>query len=670
MPVFKHWRLESDEANIFTLLIDKSDSSANILSLDVINELEQVITSLKAHPCNGLFIYSAKENGFIAGADINSFTSLDTDNEITELIQKVQSIFNDLEKLSFPTVAVIKGFCLGGGLELALCCDYRIAIDDPKTRIGFPEILLGIHPGWGGSVRLMEKTGVLPAMKLILTGKTVDAAKALRLGIVDKCIPQHYAELAAWHLLANGKKPDKRNRNKFSRFTLYRKIIASILRKNVSSKVKQEHYPAPFSLINIWEKYGGDREQMLEEEGHSVARLLSTATAKNLIRVFQLQERLKAQGNKDKYPIDHVHVLGAGTMGGDIAAWCAFNGLTVTLQDREAKYISPAIKRAHQLFSRRLKKPHKVRAAMDRLIPDPRGQGIGHADLLIEAIIEDLEAKQALFQSIQHKLKPGAILASNTSSIPLDELAAGLDKPELLVGLHFFNPVAKMQLVEVVYHNNTNMALVQSSACFCRQINRLPLPVKSSPGFLINRILMPYLIEAVILLEEGEQPENIDQCAKDFGMPMGPLELSDAVGLDICLSVANILSHELDISVPKLLSEKVDAGSLGRKSGQGYYKYRMGKRISRKPGHTHISREDVTDRLILRMCSEAAKCWEEKIVSEKDFIDAGLIFGAGFAPFRGGPMHYLAIRGHTAIKNRLEELQSSYGERFKPGVEL
>lgn len=670
MPVFKHWRLESDEGNIFTLLIDKSESSTNILSLDVINELEQVITSLKAHPCNGLVIYSAKENGFIAGADINSFTSLDTDNEVAELIHKVQSIFNDLEELPFPTIAVIKGFCLGGGLELALCCDYRIAIDDPKTRIGLPEILLGIHPGWGGSVRLMEKTGVLPAMKLILTGKTVDASKARRLGIVDKCIPQRYAERAALHLLANREKPDKRNRNKFSRFTLYRKIIASILRKNVSSKVKQEHYPAPFSLINTWEKYGGDREQMLEEEGHSVARLLSTATAKNLIRVFQLQERLKAQGNKDGFTIRHVHVFGAGTMGGDIAAWCAFNGLTVTLQDREAKYISPAIKRAHQLFSRRLKKSHKVQAAMDRLIPDPRGQGIGHADLLIEAIIEDLEAKQALFQSIQHKLKPGAILASNTSSIPLDELAAGLDKPELLVGLHFFNPVAKMQLVEVVHHNNTNMELVQSSAGFCRQINRLPLPVKSSPGFLINRILMPYLIEAVILLEEGEQAENIDQCAKDFGMPMGPLELSDAVGLDICLSVANILSHALDITVPKLLTEKVDAGSLGRKSGQGFYKYRKGKRISRKPGKTNISREDMTDRLILRMCTEATRCWEEKIVSDKDFIDAGLIFGTGFAPFRGGPMHYLAICGHTAIKNRLEELQSSYGERFKPGVEL
>ena len=670
MPVFKHWRLESDEGNIFTLLIDKSESSTNILSLDVINELEQVITSLKAHPCNGLVIYSAKENGFIAGADINSFTSLDTDNEIAELIQKVQSIFNDLEELPFPTVAVIKGFCLGGGLELALCCDYRIAIDDPKTRIGLPEILLGIHPGWGGSVRLMEKTGVLPAMKLILTGKTVDAPKAWRLGIVDKCIPQRYAERAAWNLLANGEKPDKKNHNKFSRFTLYRKIIASILRKNVSSRVKQEHYPAPFSLINTWEKYGGDREQMLEEEGQSVARLLSTATAKNLIRVFQLQDQLKAQGNKDGFTIRHVHVFGAGTMGGDIAAWCAFNGLTVTLQDREAKYISPAIKRAHQLFSRRLKKPHKVQAAMDRLIPDPRGQGIGHADLLIEAIIEDLEAKQALFQSIQHKLKPSAILASNTSSIPLDELATGLDKPESLVGLHFFNPVAKMQLVEVVHHINTNMELVQSSAGFCRQINRLPLPVKSSPGFLINRILMPYLIEAVILLEEGEQAENIDQCAKDFGMPMGPLELSDAVGLDICLSVANILSHALDITVPKLLTEKVDAGSLGRKSGQGFYKYRKGKRVSRKPGKTNISREDMTDRLILRMCSEATRCWEEKIVSDKDFIDAGLIFGAGFAPFRGGPMHYLAISGHTAIKNRLEELQSSYGERFKPGVEL
>ncbi len=667
MPDLIHWRCEHDESNIVSLIFDKSGSSTNVLSLEVVDELEQIINSFQDQRINGLVISSGKENGFIAGADVHSFTHIDSIEEAEELISKVQSIFNSLESLPFTTVAIINGFCLGGGLELALSCNYRVAINDPGTRIGLPEILLGIHPGWGGSIRLIEKAGVIQAMKLMLTGKTVDAVKAYKLGIVDKCVPARHAWRAALRQIADKPPVRKSKYANVTRLSLFRTLIASRLKKNVSVRVNREHYPAPYALIDLWRHYGGNRKTMLEEEGKSVARLICTPTAKNLIRVYMLQDQLKSLGNESDFKAGHVHVIGAGIMGGDIAAWCALNGLTVTLQDREAQYIKPAIKRARQLFSTRLKKPHHVRAAMDRLIPDPGGQGIGRADVLIEAIIENLEAKRSLFQSVQSKLMPGAILATNTSSIPLDELSAGLEKPDRLIGLHFFNPVAKMQLVEVVHHKTTAPEMLQSAARFCRQINRLPLPVKSSPGFLINRILMPYLLEAITLLEEGEQAENIDACAREFGMPVGPVELSDTVGLDICFSVAKILSTALHARVPDILKHKVEQGQLGRKSGSGFYQYRNGRRVGSKTEMSKIPREDITDRLVFSMCNEAMKCWSEKIVTDAAYIDAGMIFGAGFAPFRGGPLHYLESLDRDTLKSRFGELNDNYGDRFVLG---
>ena len=405
---------------------------------------------------------------------------------------------------------------------------------------------------------------------------------------------------------------------------------------------------------------------MLMEEAISVAQLVSGATAQNLVRVFLLQERLKSLGKGVDFQPKHVHVIGAGIMGGDIAAWCALKGLTVTLQDREPKFIAPAVKRAHALFKKRLKVPHLIQAAKDRLIPDQHGSGVKSADVVIEAIIENKEAKQELFSQIESLLKPDTILATNTSSIPLDELSETLQQPDRLVGIHFFNPVAKMQLVEIVEGENTSQENKNKAAKFCRCIDRLPLPVKSSPGFLVNRILMPYLMEAVKLLEEGVPAQVIDRAATDFGMPMGPILLADTVGLDICLSVAEILGEALGLNVPEALRKKVKAGKLGVKSGQGFYQYKKGKQMKTKVNvdNSDSHSEDIADRLILQMLNESIACLREGVIGNMDLVDVGMIFGTGFAPFRGGPMHYMEQRGRQDIVDRLKELEGQYGERF------
>ncbi|MCH8263563.1 MAG: enoyl-CoA hydratase/isomerase family protein, partial [Proteobacteria bacterium] len=580
---WKNWHLETDEDDVVWLHFDKAESSTNVFSADVFAEFFEILDQLSGINPKGVIILSDKESGFIAGANIEEFTQLESEEQALELIRVGQSAFDKLEALPFPTLSLINGFCLGGGLEMSLACDYRIALDEPKTRLGLPEVLLGIHPGWGGTMRLPRLIGAPAAMDLMLSGRTVSARAAKKMGIVDRIAPQRHLKRAAKVLIL--KRPAISTSGKIraiANTSVIRPLLAKYLRKQVAKRAPEKHYPAPYALIDLWEKYGGDEKTMLKEEAISVAQLVSGATAQNLVRVFLLQERLKSLGKGVDFQPKHVHVIGAGIMGGDIAAWCALKGLTVTLQDREPKFIAPAVKRAHALFKKRLKAPHLVQAAKDRLIPDQQGSGVKSADVVIEAIIENKEAKQELFSQIESLLKPDTILATNTSSIPLDELSETLQQPDRLVGIHFFNPVAKMQLVEIVEGENTSQENKNKAAKFCRCIDRLPLPVKSSPGFLVNRILMPYLMEAVKLLEEGVPAQVIDRAATDFGMPMGPILLADTVGLDICLSVAEILGEALGLNVPEALRKKVKAGKLGVKSGQGFYQYKKGKQMKTK----------------------------------------------------------------------------------------
>jgi 3-hydroxyacyl-CoA dehydrogenase/enoyl-CoA hydratase/3-hydroxybutyryl-CoA epimerase len=419
--------------------------------------------------------------------------------------------------------------------------------------------------------------------------------------------------------------------------SLARPYIAAQARKQVAKRARREHYPAPYAVLDLWVKYDGNALAAPASDPASVPALLKTPTAANLIRVFRLQERLKAMGKEGASKARHVHVVGAGTMGGDIAAWCALRGLTVTLQDQDAGRLAPAMQRAAKLFLDRLRDPRRVRDATDRLLPDVRGDGAARADVIIEAIFENVEAKRALFAALEKKAKPEALLASNTSSIPLESIASALTDPARLLGLHFFNPVAKMMLVEIVVGADTREALVPQAAAFVRQIDKLPLPVKSAPGFLVNRVLAPYLMAALNCVDEGIAPETIDEAALAFGMPMGPIELADTVGLDICVAVGRMLGE--DAAPPKKLMELVGAGHLGRKSGRGFYAWTQGKP---QKGATGPVPDGLALRLVDPLVVEAKAALAEGIVADADLVDAGAIFGTGFAPFRGGPLHYAA----------------------------
>jgi len=662
-----HFRLETDHDAIVWLHMDKVDAGTNVLGSEVLRELDRHLEAIASRAPRGLVILSDKANGFIAGADIHEFTRIRNEAEALELVRLGQSVFNRLAALGFPSVALIHGFCLGGGLELALACRYRVALDSPATRLGLPEVRLGIHPGFGGSVRLPPLVGGLKAMDMMLSGRSLDARQARRIGLVDLAVPQRHLRDAARQRVLDAPPPERPGwRDRLSNHALVRPLIARLLRRKVASKASRLHYPAPYALIDIWQKYADDPARMLQAEADSIASLVKGVTARNLIRVFLLQEQLKSLGRDTPWKPRAVHVIGAGTMGGDIAAWCALRGFRVSLQDQSPERIAPAIKRAHELFKRRLKDPIAIQAAMDRLLPDHQALGVGRADIVIEAIFEDAEVKRALYQDIEPRMQDDAVLATNTSSIPLEELSGVLARPERLVGMHFFNPVPVMQLVEIVNGTSTSAEVTGKTMAFTRLLDRLPLPVSSTPGFLVNRILMPYLLEAVKLESEGIPAAVIDRAATAFGMPMGPMELADTTGLDICLHVAQILSGHFHNEIPERLQQLVAAGRLGRKSGRGFYRYDKGKAVKRGSKGGNWNLQEITDRLVLRLLNEAVACLRERVVENSDLLDAGMIFATGFAPFRGGPMHYVDAIGAAVMRGQLQQLEQLRGKRFTP----
>jgi 3-hydroxyacyl-CoA dehydrogenase/enoyl-CoA hydratase/3-hydroxybutyryl-CoA epimerase len=665
MEKIGHWRLDQDGDGILWLTLDRAGSPVNTLSSDVLGELELMLPAIARMPARGLVLRSAKA-GFIAGADVDEFSAVTGPAQALAYIRRGQELFRQLELLPMPTVAMIHGFCLGGGLELSLACRYRIASDAPETKLGLPEVQLGIHPGFGGTVRLTALVGPVAAMELMLTGRPVSTRAARKLGLVDAVVPERHLARAATAAL-NAGKPARRASlvRSLPGFWPLKPALAWYLRRKVARRADPQHYPAPFALIQLWSRFGGHGDAMYRAEADSVAQLVTGATARNLVRVFHLQEKLKALARNGAPAVRFVHVVGGGAMGGDIAAWCALQGMLVTVQDVDALRLAKVVQRAARLFRRKLKAPREVQAALDRLVPDPAGAGVARADLVIEAIFEDADAKIALYRELEPRMKPDAILASNTSSIPLERLATWLRRPERLVGLHFFNPVAKMLLVEVVTMAGTAQDAADRAIAFVGAIRKLPLPVKSSPGFLVNRILMPYLMEALTLVGEGVSPQEIDRAALAFGMPMGPVLLADTVGLDICLSVARILGAHTGGTVPPRLEEMVAQGHLGQKTGQGFYRFRHGrpeipKGPAPEPGGA------IEQRLMLRLLNEAVACLREKVTLDEDLLDAGVIFGTGFAPFRGGPLCYNRQEGITRQERQLKSLEDRLGNRFAP----
>lgn len=645
-PPFKHWRIKQDLDGIAWLTIDRSDEKVNSLGTEVLSELESVIGDLEKTPPAGLVLMSGKRGSFIVGADVREFDATSDVAVLEENVRKVHQLFGRIERLDFPTVVAFEGYCLGGGLELALCFDWRIALDAEHTRVGFPEVNLGIYPGFGGSGRSIAAIGGLKAMQIMLTGRMLRARAARGMGLVDQVVDIHGSlRWAARNAILKGKRHKRPGLiDRLTTLAPARKLLAGQMRKQTAAKARQEHYPAPYELINAFETAGNDPAEMIRLEAEKVPRLLAGDTSRNLRRVFRLMERLKAQGRRSDFKARRVHVIGAGVMGGDIAAWCASRGLEVTLQDREMKYIEPAIKRAERLFRRKLKKPEAVAAARQRLVADVDGQGVPRADVIIEAIFENRDAKRELFGALAGRVADHAIIATNTSAIPLAELADVLDDPSRLIGLHFFNPVAKMPLVEVVHDPQSAPERVDDGCSFATQIGKYALPVTSTPGFLVNRVLAPYMRNAMKMHREGILREALDRAAEQFGMPMGPVELADAVGLDVGLGVIDTLMGAEAAEDRKVLEEMVNDGKLGKKSGEGFYVWKKDKPQRDPKAHEGYDLKHLAEQLMRPYFEECRACLADQVVEDADLLDAGMIFGTGFAPFRGGPMHYLSGR--------------------------
>ena len=646
MSNFKHWRLEREagDAGVAWAVLGTADSSTNTLGADVMAELGLILDECAKNPPRGLIFKSAKEAGFIAGANIEEFVASDTPEKARALVKRGWDLYNRLAAVSYPTLALVRGHCMGGGTELALACRYRIAIDEPGTKFALPEVMLGIVPGWGGMLRLPQIVGPAAALDMMLTGKNIDAKRAKKMGLADACVPPRVMENAARMMVLSGK-PPRQALLPFMQKLMngpLKAFVASGARKQVAKRARQEHYPAPWAIIDQWQNYGGNTLAVSADKPTSLDALVTHPTTRNLIRIFFLQDRLKGFGKlsgqtgKDFAP-RHVHVVGAGVMGGDIAAWCVLRGMTVTLQDQSVERIAPAVGRAAKFLERKLRDKKLARFALDRLIADPQGDGVRQADVIIEAIFENLDAKQALFADIEMRAKPDALIASNTSSLKLADIAAKFKNPSRLVGIHFFNPVAMMPLVEVVAGDITAPEVAQKAAAFVRGIDKLPLPVKDAPGFLVNAVLAPYMHEAMRCIDEGIAPETIDAAMLAFGMPMGPIELADTVGLDVAVAAGRQLVGESD--PPQKLVELVEGKNLGKKSGKGFYTWVDGRAQKSKVGAGDTAA--LAQRLIKPLLAATQRLVSAGVVADAELADAGVIFGTGFAPYTGGPMNYL-----------------------------
>ncbi len=646
LPTLKDWRFSVDTEGIAWAVFDRAGESVNALGQRPLEELGEIVERVEVGAHNksisGLVFISGKDKGFIVGADVREFEQIASEAQVIDAVSRVNVMLERIERMPVPVVCAIHGVCLGGGLELALACHYRIATRDDATRVGFPEVKLGIFPGFNGTARSIRQAGPMAAMQLMLTGSMIRATAARGQGLVDELVasPGTLRWAARKAVLQKRRsKPAGLIKSMMTKWPV-RGLLAERMRAETRKKVREAHYPAPFRLIDLFEQHGADIAAMKAAEPRAFAPMMMSETSRNLRRVFRLTELLKAQAPKDSglKPL-RVHVIGAGTMGADIAGWCVASGMEVTLQDLKPDLIAKGIAAQAKTLTRKFRTKPLRDAAKTRLIADPSGEGLSRADVVIEAIVEKLEVKQQLFASIEPRLKPGAVLATNTSSLQIEDIARTLKDPGRLIGIHFFNPVAQMPLVEVIRGAGTREEEVRKGCTFVTAIDKFPLIVKSAPGFLVNRVLAPYMMGAMQRLEQGETKEKIDEAARAFGMPMGPIELADTVGLDICAHVGRILGQS---DGNAKLDAMITAGKLGKKSGEGFYLWKDGKpQTEKKPFDKHKV-EELDRALLAPLLAECQKCLDEGIVDSAELVDAGVIFGTGFAPFRGGPLHYKA----------------------------
>jgi 3-hydroxyacyl-CoA dehydrogenase/enoyl-CoA hydratase/3-hydroxybutyryl-CoA epimerase len=695
------FHLEVGADRLATLTFDSPDRKVNVFTRAAFAELEGVIEEVAARrndrSIGALILLSGKPGGFIAGADVEEIARV-TDPVEAEAGSRVgHRLFSAWEALPFPTLSAIRGTCLGGGLEISLASTYRVASDRPDTKMGLPEVRLGILPGWGGSTRLPRLIGIAEALDLILTGKTVAGRKALKLGLIDALLPDaRFLDTLRDFALARLDQP-RRVEEAFDlkemlleKNPLGRKILFDQARKK-TLETTRGHYPAPLRAIEVV-RVGIEEGARagFDAEARAVAELATSRTAKNLIHVFRLTEEVKKEtGLPGAAPreVRSTAVLGAGVMGGGIAQLISDQtALPVRMKDVRDEALASGMQHAAQLFAkqverRRLTAP-EARRRMGLLHPTLDFTGFGRVDLVIEAIVENLGIKQEVFAETARHVPETAILASNTSSLSVGLIGARTPHPERVVGMHFFNPVHKMPLVEVIAPEGSDPAAVNTVFAFTRKLGKTPILVKDTPGFLVNRLLMFYSTEALWLLDEGYRIEDLDRAMTDWGMPMGPMALTDEVGIDVATKVAHILHEAFSdrLPVPEWLDKVPQSGRLGTKNGKGFYRYEGRERKEPDPAvytllglQPRMENPDpgmVADRMVLPMVNEAARCLEEGVVRSAADLDLALIFGTGFPPFRGGLCRWADQEGLGRILSTLERFASSVGDRFTPSEAL
>jgi 3-hydroxyacyl-CoA dehydrogenase/enoyl-CoA hydratase/3-hydroxybutyryl-CoA epimerase len=693
-PVF---RVERRSSGIAHLVMDHPARRVNVLDADAIVSLEAALTDLEAATPPGLVVLSGKAGSFIAGADIDAIAGITDPELVHTLVRRGQAAFSRLAALGCPKVAAIDGVCLGGGTELALACDSRVATEEPRTQIGLPEVMLGIFPAWGGTTRLPRLIGLPAALDLILTGRALDARRAEKAGVIARAVPAAWlVESAERHLAQVARRPARKRRDRYRARSFAewfldgtspgRAMVFSQARKNVLARTGGK-YPAPLAALRVLEHaYGRAEAHGLAAEADAVAPLVTGPVCKNLVRIFRLSEDAKranvvADPGVKPADVQRMALVGAGVMGAGIAELAARQGIAVRMREVKPEALQRGLQVIRGVIDERTRKKRggsrEVDAQMARVLPTLELTGMAHADFALEAVVEDLDVKRRVFAELEVRVPEGALLASNTSSLSIDALAAGLLHPQRFVGFHFFNPVHRMPLVEVVRGARTSDSALVTAVALARRLGKTPVVVKDSPGFVVNRVLMPYLREALHMLDEGYAVPDLDAAMRAFGMPMGPFEVVDEVGLDVAQKVAGVLAAAFPerMQPSPALEKLIASGRLGRKNGRGFYRHRGRERVPDRavravlglPAARRTQAGDaLAERMVLAMINEGARCVEEGIVAGPEWVDLAMVFGAGFPPWRGGLLRHADTLGLRLVVDRLRSLRAEKGARFEP----
>lgn len=706
MTVSSAFHVNIDSQGIARLIFDLPGEKVNTFSVAVLNELEQAIDTLQNNKnVKLLVVMSGKEDNFIAGADLHKFEpAFRNRSELENIIRTGHRVFDKLEALPFPSVAVIRGACLGGGMELALACTFRVVSDHPKTLLGLPEVTLGIIPGWGGTQRMIRLTGLVKGLPMVLTGKGVNAEKAYKMKLADGIVPWEFQEQKVGEFLKQVISPEgrkhllkRRTRSGLMNFLLEgnplgRALIFRKARQDILSKTKG-HYPAPLIAVDLIQKTCTmPLRQGLEQEITTILGFNSKdfESATNLINLFFISETLKKDTGVPAGvvpgKVQSAGVLGAGTMGAGIAWLLSYKGYAVRIKDINWEAIGKGYGAAYAIYSKFVKdkRMKKTDASMkfQRISGTTDYTGFNNTDIVFEAAVENLELKNKILSELEGNIRQDTIIATNTSSLTIKEMSKALKHPERFVGMHFFNPPNKMPLVEVVAGEKTSPEAIATAIDLCKKLGKTPIVVGDCPGFLVNRVFVLGANEVMFMLEEGASMESLEKMMLNFGMPMSPFILSDEVGNDVGYKVSKVFEHAYGerMKAPKINELMYENKLYGKKSGKGFYIYQGEKRkVNPKVQEllatihakkTRLSESDMIDRVILTMINEASRCLQEKVVKKPEYLDMALIMGIGFPPFRGGLLRYADKVGIPNIVERLKKFEQLYGPRFAPSDHL